>query len=123
MTFRFQSCQVVYALKHESFYKGRIIMFDLIRKTILAGVGFAAVTKDKAEQLVKEYIEKGEITEKEGKELVDDLIKKSEQARTDFETKLEDTIRKVLKKMNIATREDVSALDDRIKSMEQKLNG
>jgi hypothetical protein len=29
-------------------------MFDLIKKTILAGVGFAAITKDKVEQLAKE---------------------------------------------------------------------
>jgi|WetSurMetagenome_2_1015567.scaffolds.fasta_scaffold1561246_1 polyhydroxyalkanoate synthesis regulator phasin len=96
-------------------------MFELIKKTILAGVGFAAITTDKVEQMVKEYIERGEITEKEGKEFVNDFMKKSEQANRDFEKKLEDMIKKVLKRKNIATREDVSVLEERIKAMEQKL--
>jgi polyhydroxyalkanoate synthesis regulator phasin len=95
-------------------------MFDLIKKTILAGVGFAALTKDKVEQLAKEYIEKGEMTEKQGRELVDEFMKKSEQARKDIETKLEDTVQKVLKKMNIATKADVAGLEERLKTLEQR---
>ncbi|MBW1613859.1 MAG: polyhydroxyalkanoate synthesis regulator, partial [Deltaproteobacteria bacterium] len=59
-------------------------MFDLIKKTILTSVGLAAMTKDKVEELVKALMEKGEITENEGEELIDDLLKKSEQARKDL---------------------------------------
>jgi polyhydroxyalkanoate synthesis regulator phasin len=95
-------------------------MFDLIKKTILAGVGFAALTRDKVEQLAKEYIEKGEMTEKQGRELVDEFMKKSEQARKDIETKLEDTVQKVLKKMNLATKADVAGLEERLKTLEQR---
>jgi polyhydroxyalkanoate synthesis regulator phasin len=94
-------------------------MFDLIKKTMLAGIGFAVITKDKVEQLAKEYIEKGQMTEKEAKEMVDEFLKKSEHARKDLETKLEEMVQKALKKMNIATREDVAGLEERIKRMEQ----
>ena len=68
-------------------------MFELIKKTMLAGVGLAAVTKDKVEELARELTEKGEMSEKEGRELIDELLKKSEQARKDLETKVEDTVR------------------------------
>lgn len=95
-------------------------MFELIKKTMLAGVGLAAVTKDKVEELARELTEKGEMSEKEGKELIDELLKKSEQARKDLETKVEDTVRKVLGKMAVATKEDIDSLSERIKNLEQK---
>ena len=95
-------------------------MFELIKKTMLAGVGLAAVTKDKVEELARELTEKGEMSEKEGKELIDELLKKSEQARKDLETKVEDTVRKVLGKMAVATKEDIDSLSERIKTLEQK---
>jgi polyhydroxyalkanoate synthesis regulator phasin len=62
-------------------------MFDIIKKTMLTGVGLAAMTKDKVEELAKELAEKGKLSEKEGRDLVDELLKKSEQARKDLETK------------------------------------
>ena len=95
-------------------------MFELIKKTMLAGVGLAAVTKDKVEELARELTEKGEMSEKEGKELIDELLKKSEQARKDLETKVEDTVRKVLEKMAVATKGDIDSLLERIKNLEQK---
>lgn len=95
-------------------------MFELIKKAMLAGVGLAAVTKDKVEELARELTEKGEMSEKEGKELIDELLKKSEQARKDLETKVEDTVRKVLEKMAVATKEDIDSLSKRINNLEQK---
>jgi len=47
-------------------------MFDLIKKTMLTGVGLAGLTKDKIEKLAKELAKKGKLSEKEGKKLVDD---------------------------------------------------
>lgn len=48
-------------------------MFDIIKKVVLTGVGLAAMTKDKVEEVARDLAKKGKLTEKEGKELVDDL--------------------------------------------------
>lgn len=95
-------------------------MFDIIRKTMLAGVGFATVTKDKFEELAKEFIAKGELTEKEGKKLVAEYMKKSEQARKTMEKNLEELIQKSLNKMNIASQKDIARLEAKIKQLERK---
>ena len=95
-------------------------MFELIKKTMLTGVGLAAMTRDKVEELAKELTEKGEMTEKEGKELVDELVKKSEKARKDLEKRVEDTVHKVLEKMDVATKKDIAKLEKKIKSLKQK---
>jgi len=96
-------------------------MFDLIKKTLLTGVGLAAMTKDKIEELAKELTEKGKLTEKEGKELVDDLLKKSEKAKKDLEKDIEKVVKNTMKKMNIASGEELSNLTKRVKKLETAL--
>ncbi len=95
-------------------------MFDLIKKTMLTGVGLAIMAKDKVEDLAVEIAEKGKMSEKEGKKFIDDLLKKSEQAKKDLDKKVEDAVRKTLKKMDIVTGEDIAVLEERIKGLEQK---
>jgi polyhydroxyalkanoate synthesis regulator phasin len=60
------------------------------------------------------------MSEKEGKVLIDELLKKSEQARDDLETKVEDTVSKVLGRMDLATKGDIDRLAEEIKRLEQK---
>ena len=96
-------------------------MFDLIKRTMLTGVGLAAMTKDKIEELAKEFAEKGKLTEKEGKELVDDLLQKSEKAKKDLEKDIEKVVKNTMKKMNIASGEELSNLTKRVKKLETAL--
>ena len=67
------------------------------------------------EQLIK----KGEVTEKEGKEFIDGLLKKSEEAQKEIETKIYTMIQDSLKKMNLATKEDITRLNKKIARIEQ----
>jgi len=89
-------------------------------KLCLISLGLAVMTRDKIEELAKELTEKGKISEKEGKELIDDLLKKSEQARKDLETKVEDMVRSALEKIDVATKEDIARLEEKIRHLEQK---
>lgn len=98
-------------------------MLELLRKTLLTGVGLVAITKDKIEELSKDLVKKGELTEQEGRQLADDLIKKSEQAKADLETRVNATVHSTLDKLNLATKEEVTRLKARIEELEQKLSG
>jgi polyhydroxyalkanoate synthesis regulator phasin len=99
----------------------RKIMFDIIKKVMLTGVGLAAMTKDKVEELAKELAEKGKLSEKEGKKLVDDLLKKSEKAKKDLEKDIEKVVKNTMKKMNLVSAEELSDLRKRIKKLEDAL--
>ena len=96
-------------------------MFDLIKKTMLTGVGLAGLTKDKSEKLARELAKKGKLSEEEGKKLVNELSKKSEKARKDLEAQIEKVVKNTMKKMNLATREDILKLTERIKKLDQAL--
>ena len=96
-------------------------MFDIIKKTMLTGVGLVAITKDKIEELARDLAKKGKLSEKEGKKLVDDLLKKSEKAKEDLEKDIEKVVKNTMKKMNLASAEELSNLAKRVKKLEQAL--
>jgi len=96
-------------------------MFDLIKKTMLTGVGLVFMTKDRIKELVEELTKKGELTVKEGKELLDDLLKKSEKAKKDLEIQIEKIVKETMKKMNLADAEELSKVMKRVKKLEEAL--
>lgn len=94
-------------------------MFEIIKKSLLTGVGLAVVTKDKVEEIAKDLIEKGKLSEKEGQALVDDLVKKSEQARKDLQAKIESAVQDAVGRLNVATKDDIGKILARIEQLEK----
>jgi polyhydroxyalkanoate synthesis regulator phasin len=96
-------------------------MVDLIKKAIYTGVGLAVLTKEKAEELVKELSQQAKLSEQEGKELFDSLLKQSEHARNDLQTKLDDTVLAVVNRLNLATKDEVASLKAKIEELSGKI--
>ena len=94
---------------------------ELIRKTVLTGIGLATLTKEMIEGVVKEVVEKGKLSEKEGKEFIDELLKKAEDAREKVEGQIEKAVQATLKKMNLVTRDDLSKLEKQIKQLKKSI--
>jgi polyhydroxyalkanoate synthesis regulator phasin len=94
-------------------------MNDLIRKVVLTGIGLAALTKEKIEEVVKEVVEKGKLSEKEGKEFIDELLKKSEGAKEKVEGQIEKALQATLRKMNLVTRDEFSKLEKQLKQLKK----
>ncbi|MCD6271846.1 MAG: polyhydroxyalkanoate synthesis regulator [Deltaproteobacteria bacterium] len=95
-------------------------MIDLMKKTLLTGIGFACMTREKIEQFAKTLAEQGEVSEKEGKKLVDELLQKHDEAKEDLETRVKSIVTGLMEKMNLATKADISRLEKLIKESETK---
>lgn len=85
-------------------------MQELLKNVFYLGAGFAFMTKEKIEELKKDLIEKGKMTQDEGKQFVDDMIKKSENAKADAEKKVRELVDDRLAKMKVATSDDIAEL-------------
>ena len=94
-------------------------MFDLLKKTMLTGIGIASMTKDKIEELGKKISEESKLTAEEGKKMVNDLLKQSEKAREDLENQVQKLVKKSLVKLDIPILEDFNRLEKRIKKLEK----
>ena len=93
-------------------------MFDLLKKTILTGIGIASMTKDKIEELGKKISEESKLSAEEGKRLVQDLLKQSEKAKNNLEAQVQKLVKNALEKLDIPTRDDLNRLEKRIKKLE-----
>ena len=95
-------------------------MKELLTQIVNMGIGAVAFTKDAAEKVVNELIEKGEMTRKEGDEFIDKLAKRGEEAKNELESKIEKKIQDILKKLKIPTRDEVDALKKKVNSIAKK---
>lgn len=95
-------------------------MFDLIKKTMLAGVGLAVMSKEKAEAAAKEIAESAKLSSEKGQEFVDEVVGKSEKMRKDFEEIVAKAVSDALKKADVANRDDLAALNKRVDDLEAK---
>jgi len=95
-------------------------MDDYMRKIGLLGLGIAALTKEKAEEIIEELVEKGELSEAEGSALAKDLLKKSETQRSALEKKIEAEVKKAAGKLNLATKDDIKRLEKKIDAVKKK---
>ncbi len=94
-------------------------MFDFIKKAIFIGAGLASLTAEKIEEAVKEIVNKGDLTEKQGKELLRELKEKSAKARKELGERIDKMIKDTLQKLNIPTRKEVEELKARIEQLEK----
>lgn len=92
-----------------------------MKKGLYTGLGLALITKEKAEELAKELVTKGELSEKEGKSFIEEILKKSEEAKQELEKKTETLINQALKKTDILSRKDFISVSRRLAKLEEKI--
>jgi polyhydroxyalkanoate synthesis regulator phasin len=95
-------------------------MVDMIKKTLLAGVGLAFMTKEKAEEVAKKFVQDTKIAEGEGKKFVDELLKRSEEAKKSAEKLVETAVHTAVTRLDIPTRAEMRKMEERIQELEGK---
>ncbi|TKB27669.1 hypothetical protein FCL47_05945 [Desulfopila sp. IMCC35006] len=96
-------------------------MIDLIKKAILTGVGIAALTKDKVEDLAKELIDKGKISEQEGEKLVQEMLNRAEESRESLKSQTESLVKSTIAKMHLVQIEDFEQLKAEVEQLRAEI--
>jgi polyhydroxyalkanoate synthesis regulator phasin len=68
-------------------------MKDFLRKTWSFGLGLLDFTKEKVEDLVDEMVKRGELSQQESPQVVEQIMAKAEEAQKVFFDKIKDSIR------------------------------
>ncbi len=93
-------------------------MIDSIKKTMLAGIGAAVITKDKVEAALGDFVTQGKVSASDAKSMAE---KVAEEGRKEFDQvsdQLNEKIKEMLAKLNADTREQVAALEARVAALE-----
>lgn len=96
-------------------------MIDLIKKALLTGVGVASLTKDKIEDLAKELIDKGKMSEQEGEKLVQEMLSRAEESRETVKNQTETLVKNTVTKMQLARVEDIELLKAEIELLREDI--
>ena len=92
-------------------------MSDLIKKTILTGLGVLSLSREKAEKISKDLINRGELAKTEEAKFVKDLMERAEKSRVEVEKKIEKVVEKTLAKLDIPTRKELNALKEKVNKL------
>jgi polyhydroxyalkanoate synthesis regulator phasin len=96
-------------------------MIDLVKKAMFTGIGVMSLTKEKVEEIAGEFVAKGKLSEQEGKNLVNDLLERSEESKGELKKQIEAVVKSTLVKMDIATKTDIDALKSDLAGLRDSL--
>lgn len=97
-------------------------MLEIIKKNILAGIGFALKTKDEVEEWARDLVRKEQMSEEEGRKFVDELLKRYDENRGKLEERVEKSVKEFLKKADIVTGDQLKELKKEIREIKAALN-
>jgi len=97
-------------------------MKKLLKNIAYAGIGAAFLTKEKIEELKSELIAKGKISQEEGRQFVDDLLRKSEKAREQLNQWINERVEERLRQLNLATKDEIAELQRKIEELQAAID-
>ena len=96
-------------------------MLDIIEKTLLAGIGVVSLTQKKAEELIDDLKEKLNLSEDEGKKLLEKLTDAAKENQQRLEDLARDEVKKACDRIGVVTEEEFSALKKKVAGLEKQL--
>lgn len=96
-------------------------MMDFVEKTLLAGFGALSLTQKKSEELLNEIRERVDLSEEEGKQLLDRLQDIARANQKKLEEAARDEINKAGSRLGFVAREEFEALSAKVAKLEKQL--
>ena len=102
------------------------LMLNIIKKSMLTGIGLALIAKDEVEDLAKELVTKGNMSEKEGmkflEELQKDLQKRYEETQKKLEDRVQQTVKDFMKNADVVTGDELKGLKKEIRELKKAIS-
>ncbi|CAM2927132.1 phasin family protein [Rariglobus hedericola] len=96
-------------------------MIDLIKKTLLAGVGAAVITKEKVEDTLDDYVRQGKVKAEDAKIIASKIAEQGRKEFEDVSQALAAKIQDLASRGTDKTDPRIAALEQRIRDLEAKL--
>lgn len=92
-------------------------MFDTMNKVMLSGLGLMSVTRERAEQIFDDLVQRGQLEKSQRGRFVEDLTGTAKQARKEFQDILAKQVQESLERLNLPTRDDVMRLEAKLDAL------
>ncbi len=92
-------------------------MFDAMNKAMLSGLGLVSVTRERAEQIFDELVQRGQMEKSQRGRFVEDLTGTAERARKDLRDLLSKQVQESMEQLNVPTRDDLLRLEAKLDAL------
>ena len=100
-------------------------LLDAVRRVLMAGIGAVVLAQEEVEEFVNKLIDRGEIAEKDGRKLINEVVEKRKKKAQDTTHTAQDEVDKrlegLLDKLNIPTKGDFDALNAKVTELTAKV--
>ncbi len=96
-------------------------MLEIIEKTLLAGIGVVSLTQKKAEELIDDLKDKLNLSEDEGKKLLEKLTEAAKENQQRLEDLARDEVKKACERIGVVTEEEFAGLKKKVAELEKHL--
>lgn len=96
-------------------------MIDLIKKSMLTGIGIAILTKDKIEEIAQDFVDRGKLSEQEGQKIVQEMLDKTEESKRELKKQTDQAIETTLGKMQLPRTSDIEELRAEIVALRKEV--
>jgi polyhydroxyalkanoate synthesis regulator phasin len=92
-------------------------MFQTLDKLMMAGLGAMSMTREKAETLFDEYVQRGQ-AERSGKSnFVKEVMDSAEKTRKEVETIVQEQTKKAIDTMQLASKDDLQRIETKLDAL------
>ncbi len=89
-------------------------MFETLDKMMLAGLGAVSMTRERAEQMFDEYVNKGQVERDSRSGFVKEVMDSAERTRSELEKMISKQVQETVTTMHLATREDIQRIEEKL---------
>lgn len=100
---------------------GARVMFELIRKTLLASLGAAVLTKEKIDKVLQGFVDQGKLSREEADTLAEELIESGERQWGEIQNRVVEIVKKALDNLDIGSKREFVQLQERVENLEKRI--
>lgn len=95
-------------------------MMNSIRRALLAGVGAAIITKEKAEESLNDFVQQGRVSAKDAKVMARQLAKDGRKEFASVRSEVEDKLLDLAKQAGDQAQARIAALEAKVAALQQE---
>ena len=104
-------------------------LLESLRRILMAGIGAVVLAQEEIEDFVNRLVQRGEIAEKDGRRLVNDIMERRRREVEEIETsgeravgEVDRRVETVLRRLNVPTKSEIDALSRQISELSRKVD-
>ena len=89
-------------------------MADLLERGLYLGLGVFTLTKERAEQVIEDLVERGKVSKDDSAKAVRDLLERADEEKGHWSEQIDESLKRAVKELHLASKEDIDKKLDKI---------